>query len=105
MLMFSSTGWKHILVVDCVLASKSNDARKHWVEAEGYQEQRPADTGEIMMAPGDNFFVNLNVCSFSDFLKNTFIKEINSRVSIKIFVAILKDKIELNDWYLKYEIS
>lgn len=48
---------KHILLVSCVVANKSKDCRKKWIDTEGYEEQNPPEAGPIQMAPGDTYCV------------------------------------------------
>ncbi|XP_052795384.1 uncharacterized protein LOC128228245 isoform X2 [Mya arenaria] len=51
-------GRRHILVVECVQASRSDERRARWLERD-YDEQNPPETGAIMMTPGDTFFVDV----------------------------------------------
>lgn len=50
---------KHVLVVECVVASRSIEHRRKWIENDEYQEQNPPETGAMMMTPGDTFYVNV----------------------------------------------
>lgn len=53
-------GLKHILLVTCVVANKSKDCRRKWIDAEGYEEQNPPEAGPISMTPGDTFCVKID---------------------------------------------
>lgn len=50
---------KHVLVVECVMAHKSLERRRKWVEKEGYEEQNPPETGAVMIKPGETYYVDI----------------------------------------------
>lgn len=49
-----------MVVVECNMSRKSLARRQTWLSKE-FTEQNPAQTGDIMLTPGDVFFVKLTV--------------------------------------------
>lgn len=52
-------GRKHVLVVECVVAARSIEHRRKWLENEEFEEQNPPETGVFMMTPGDTYCISL----------------------------------------------
>lgn len=59
--------------MSCVVANKSKDCRKKWMDTEGYEEQNPPEAGPIPMAPGDTFFVSIEVSCSAEMKKKTVV--------------------------------
>ena len=43
------------------MSTKSQDRRVRWLDRK-FKEQSPAQTADIMMAPGDTFYATVTVC-------------------------------------------
>ncbi|XP_052794391.1 uncharacterized protein LOC128227679 isoform X2 [Mya arenaria] len=53
-----ATGLGHKLIVDCCLANRSQKTRNKWLD-QGYEEQNPPETGEMMTVLGDTFTIDV----------------------------------------------
>ncbi|XP_052794552.1 uncharacterized protein LOC128227766 isoform X1 [Mya arenaria] len=51
-------GLKHVMIVECNVASKSQKRLDSWVE-KGFAAQNPMETGSFMMCPSDTFYVTV----------------------------------------------
>ncbi|KAL4227593.1 hypothetical protein ACF0H5_013036 [Mactra antiquata] len=69
-------GLRHVMVVECVVANKSEDRRKRWADKENYEIQNPPEAGSIMMTPGDTFYVNVE--------GNAYLEDINDSTNRKL---------------------
>ncbi|XP_052794595.1 uncharacterized protein LOC128227786 [Mya arenaria] len=51
-------GLKHVMIVECNVASKTQKRLDSWVE-KGFAAQNPMETGSFMMCPSDTFYVTV----------------------------------------------